>query len=80
MKFKKKLSNHVNTQKSFLGIGLDPDISILSKYGLSGDVFGYNKAIIDATHQYASAFKPQFAHYAAIEQLTQKLGTTAYLT
>ncbi|EJL6549941.1 orotidine-5'-phosphate decarboxylase [Vibrio cholerae] len=79
MKFKTKLSNRIRNQKSFLCIGLDPDISLLSKYDLSNDVFSYNKTIIDATHQYASAFKPQFAHYAAIGHEEQLRKTIEYI-
>ena len=29
-------------------------------------IFAFNKAIIDATHDIVCAYKPQFAHYAAV--------------
>ncbi|TFH93148.1 orotidine-5'-phosphate decarboxylase [Vibrio ouci] len=79
MKFNEKLSNRIQQQQSFLCIGLDPDKAILSDYGFRDDIFTYNKAIIDATHHYAAAYKPQFAHYAAIGQEEQLQQTIAYI-
>ncbi|PCS23402.1 Orotidine 5'-phosphate decarboxylase [Candidatus Enterovibrio escicola] len=52
---------------------------LLSKYGFSDDIFTYNKSIIDATHHYATAFKPQFAHYAAVAKEDQLNETIEYI-
>jgi orotidine-5'-phosphate decarboxylase len=52
-------------KKSFLCIGLDTDLSKIPAHLLEGDdpIFAFNKAIIDATHDLAIAYKPNFAFY-----------------
>ena len=53
------------TKKSFLCIGLDTDRSKIPAHLLKLDdpIFEFNKAIIDATHDLAIAYKPNFAFY-----------------
>lgn len=57
----------IRKKKSFLCIGLDTDLEKIPTYLLSEEdpVFTFNKAIIDATHQYAVAYKPNTAFYEA---------------
>ncbi|MXZ03411.1 MAG: orotidine-5'-phosphate decarboxylase [Chloroflexi bacterium] len=43
-------------------VGLDPDPSKMP----IDDVFEFNRAIIDATHDLVAAYKPQFAFYEAL--------------
>ena len=43
-------------------VGLDPDPSKMPIH----DVFEFNRAIIDATHDLVAAYKPQFAFYEAL--------------
>lgn len=74
-----KIVKRTNLLNTFLCIGLDPDYNLLSNYNLENDVFTYNKAIIDSTNEYAIAFKPQFAHYAAISQEEGLLKTIRYI-
>lgn len=52
---------------SLLCVGLDPNPSRLPQVvcGEAARVFAFNKAIIDATREYACAYKPQFAYYAS---------------
>jgi orotidine-5'-phosphate decarboxylase len=52
-------------KKSFLCIGLDTDLTKIPAHLLSGEdpAFEFNKAIIDATHDLAIAYKPNFAFY-----------------
>ncbi|MDP1620818.1 MAG: orotidine-5'-phosphate decarboxylase [Bacteroidales bacterium] len=52
-------------KRSFLCIGLDTDLSKVPQHLLELDdpVFEFNKAIIDATHDLAVAYKPNFAFY-----------------
>ncbi|MEI6684400.1 MAG: orotidine-5'-phosphate decarboxylase [Bacteroidota bacterium] len=52
-------------KKSFLCIGLDTDLTKIPKHLLVHDdpAFEFNKAIIDATHDLAIAYKPNFAFY-----------------
>ncbi|HSP82432.1 MAG TPA: orotidine-5'-phosphate decarboxylase, partial [Gillisia sp.] len=54
-------------KNSFLCIGLDTDLEKIPTYLLSEEdpIFSFNKAIIDATHQFAVAYKPNTAFYEA---------------
>lgn len=61
----KDLFQHILNKKSFLCVGLDPEISKLPASVADSDdpIFEFNRRIIDATHQYAVAYKPNFAFY-----------------
>ena len=59
---RQELFNQIKDKRSFLCVGLDPDLDKMPK-SLNGDLFAFNKAIIDATAQYAVAFKPNLAFY-----------------
>lgn len=62
-----KLISEIRLKKSFLCVGLDVDLNKIPKHLLSaGDpIFEFNKAIIDATHHLAVAYKPNIAFYEA---------------
>ena len=45
---KQELINNIKAKKSFLCVGLDPDLEKMPEH-LQGDLFQFNKAIIDAT-------------------------------
>ncbi|MFK7749149.1 MAG: orotidine-5'-phosphate decarboxylase [Kordia sp.] len=57
----------IHKKKSFLCIGLDVDLQKIPKFLLETDdpIFEFNKAIIDATHHLAVAYKPNTAFYEA---------------
>lgn len=57
----------IRKKNSFLCIGLDTDLEKIPTYLLSekDPVFSFNKAIIDATHKFAVAYKPNIAFYEA---------------
>ncbi len=59
------LFNNIKKKKSFLCVGLDSDIekipAVLHKE--KDPVFRFNKEIIDATNEYAVAYKPNIAFY-----------------
>jgi orotidine-5'-phosphate decarboxylase len=61
----KDLFQHILNKKSFLCIGLDPEISKLpaSIADTEDPIFEFNRQIISATHPYAVAYKPNFAFY-----------------
>jgi len=61
----RKLFQHILKKKSFLCVGLDPEISKLPAClaELEEPIFEFNRQIIDATHRYAVAYKPNFAFY-----------------
>ncbi len=67
------LVNNIKNKKSFLCVGLDPDINKLPEHirKLDNPLFEFNKAIIDATAPYAVAYKPNLAFY-------ESLGTKGY--
>lgn len=62
---RKELVENIYRKKTFLCVGLDPDITKFPLH-LRGDkekVFEFNKNIIDATAEFAVAFKPNLAFY-----------------
>ena len=63
-----KLSNIIKEKNSLLCVGLDTDINKIPSSLLKekDPVFEFNKQIIDATHQYAVAYKPNIAFYESL--------------
>lgn len=61
------LIEQIRLKKSFLCVGLDVDLEKIPPHLLQREdpIFEFNKAIIDATHQYAVAYKPNTAFYEA---------------
>ena len=61
------LVSEIKRKKSFLCIGLDVDLDKIPDFLLKEEdpIFAFNKAIIDATHHYAVAYKPNTAFYEA---------------
>ncbi len=62
-----QLIAEIHRKKSFLCIGLDVDLQKIPAHLLETDdpIFEFNKAIIDATHHLAVAYKPNTAFYEA---------------
>ncbi len=65
---RKELVANIRRKKSFLCVGLDTELSKIPKHLLASDdpVFEFNKKIIDATIDYAVAYKPNIAFYEAM--------------
>lgn len=61
------LITQIRKKKSFLCIGLDVDLEKIPSHLLAEEdpIFAFNKAIIDATHHLAVAYKPNTAFYEA---------------
>ncbi len=59
------LVNQIFAKKSFLCVGLDTDIQKIPQFlmGEEDPIFAFNKGIIDATAEFAVAFKPNLAFY-----------------
>jgi orotidine-5'-phosphate decarboxylase len=66
----KELFQNILKKKSFLCVGLDPEITRLpaSVAGADDPIFEFNRRIIDATHRYTAAYKPNFAFYESYGQ------------
>lgn len=64
---KKRLIEQIKLKKTFLCVGLDPDIDKIPKHFLDEEdpIFEFNKEIIDATAEFCIAFKPNTAFYEA---------------
>lgn len=60
-----QLIEQIRLKKSFLCIGLDPDLTKIPKHLLQFEdpIFEFNKAIIDATHDLCVSYKPNTAFY-----------------
>ena len=65
---REQLFQQITKKKSYLCVGLDTDLTKIPKHLLKSDdpVFEFNKQIIDATHEYAVAYKPNIAFYEAL--------------
>ena len=62
-----QLTDQIRIKKSFLAVGLDVDLNKIPQHllELEDPIFEFNKAIIDATHDLAVAYKPNTAFYEA---------------
>ena len=65
---RKELIDLIKEKRSFLCVGLDTDLKKIPEHLLSepDPVFAFNKAIIDATIDYAVAYKPNLAFYESM--------------
>lgn len=72
---KQQLVENIRRKQSFLCVGLDTDIKKIPAHLLEEEdpIFAFNQAIIDATANYAVAYKPNLAFY-------ESLGTKGMLT
>jgi len=70
-----ELFRNIKRKKSFLCVGLDTDYKKMLKLLLHKEypVFEFNKSIIDATQEYAVAYKPNLAFY-------EMLGAAGYMS
>ncbi len=62
-----ELSEQIFRKQSYLCVGLDTDLRLLPRHLLAeaDPVFSFNRAIIDATAEFAVAYKPNIAFYEA---------------
>ena len=65
---KEELYKNIKSKKSYLCVGLDSDINKIPKHLLKykDPVFEFNKRVIDATSDYAIAYKPNLAFYECL--------------
>lgn len=68
MSFLERIANQVQTKRSFLCVGLDPEVSKLPE-GVSKDaegVYEFLSAIVRATEDLAVVYKPNWAFFASL--------------
>lgn len=60
-----ELVDNIFKKESFLCVGLDPDLNKMPQHLMEYEnpIYEFNKAIVDATAQYAVAYKPNLAFY-----------------
>jgi orotidine-5'-phosphate decarboxylase len=65
---REELINEIKSKRSFLIVGLDTDPDKIPAHLKSADdpVFEFNKAIIEATHQFCIGYKINIAFYEAL--------------
>ena len=65
---RKELFQQIVKKRSFLCVGLDSDINKLPEHLKNADdpVFEFNKQIIDSTHEFTVAYKPNLAFYESM--------------
>ncbi|MDQ1089517.1 MULTISPECIES: orotidine-5'-phosphate decarboxylase [unclassified Siphonobacter] len=63
-----ELFAQIKSKSSYLCVGLDTDIQKIPAHlrSESDPIFAFNRAIIEATHHYAVAYKPNLAFYEAM--------------
>jgi len=63
-----ELVKQIKKKSSYLCVGLDTDLQKIPKHllKLSDPIYEFNKQIIDATHEYSVAYKPNIAFYEAL--------------
>jgi len=76
VKFLDKLTGSITRRSSLLCVGLDPPQELVERLGFPSYA-EFNGAIVEATADYACAYKPQFAHYAAVGRETDLAATIA---
>lgn len=79
-----ELIKQIKNKKSFLCVGLDPDMDKLPKHLTEDEedpIYEFNKAIIDATAPYCVSFKPNTAFFEAygLSGLTSLERTIRYI-
>lgn len=78
-----KYNTRAEAVNSLLCVGLDPNINYLPEQFQADDTpqFSFNKWIIEQTHQYVSAYKPNIAFYEArgVDGLRELQMTMDYL-
>jgi orotidine-5'-phosphate decarboxylase len=63
-----ELVSNIHARKSFLCVGLDPELSKIPVHLLNTEdpVFEFNRQIIDATREFCVAYKPNLAFFEAL--------------
>jgi orotidine-5'-phosphate decarboxylase len=78
--FFERLAARIERVDSVVSVGLDPDPDRIPAHLQEGDLprFAFNRRIVDATHEYAAAYKPNAAFYEDPEGWRALEETIAY--
>lgn len=79
--FSERLGRAQRTSGSLLCVGLDPDLAKLPReLAESGEPFlAFNRRVIDATAEFAAAYKPQIAFYSALGKEAELVASVRYI-
>jgi orotidine-5'-phosphate decarboxylase len=79
--FRERLTRAWRATGSLVCVGLDPDLKRIPAELRAGPqpILAFNRRVIDATAHVAAAYKPQFAHYAAVGAEAELAATIAYI-
>jgi orotidine-5'-phosphate decarboxylase len=79
--FSERLGRAQRTSGSLLCVGLDPDLAKLPReLAESGEPFlAFNRRVIDATAEFAAAYKPQIAFYSALGKEAELAASISYI-
>src|SRR3984957_14430474 len=78
--FAERLAPAQQTSDSLVCVGLDPDPAKMPKDVVGAEpLYAFNRRIIDATADFAAAYKPQVAFYGALGAEEQLLASIRYI-
>lgn len=81
MNFLTAIKHRWTSANSLVCVGLDPYPERFPAHLRQhpDGIFAFNKAIVDSTHDLVCCYKPQFAHFAALDALDSLKRTIAYI-
>jgi orotidine-5'-phosphate decarboxylase len=79
--FAERLGRAQRTSGSLVCVGLDPDLAKLPRELALGPepLFAFNRRIVDATAEFAAAYKPQIAFYSALGREPELVASISYI-
>src|ERR1700730_4777137 len=79
--FAERLRRAQRTSGSLVCVGLDPDPAKLPReFAAAGESFlAFNRRVIDATAEFAAAYKPQIAFYSALGKEAELVASISYI-
>jgi orotidine-5'-phosphate decarboxylase len=79
MTFAERLARAHHSSGSLVCVGLDPDPARLPKDLGADPIYAFNRRIVDATADFAAAYKPQIAFYSALGAEIQLAASIRYI-
>jgi orotidine-5'-phosphate decarboxylase len=79
MTFAERLAQAHHSSGSLVCVGLDPDPARLPRDLGADPIYAFNRRIVDATAEFAAAYKPQIAFYGALGAESQLAASIRYI-